>query len=219
MTQHASPHEPCSRRRNQNRSRPRRPRPRCRRRLRCCRARSDRGAWVVRVRAHRRGRRGFGPSVSSIAALEILDQKLDVIVLEWNLQRIDVVLLEEIVAILTHLSHLLPIIIAHPATRGIDRQDAPRRVRARHDRPWERAGDDEWVRAPYGPPRHTPRQRLTLTLDALAEAQDTLFLVSGEAKREVVHAVLHEGDPAKPASHVRARRQVRWLLDEAAVFA
>ena len=87
------------------------------------------------------------------------------------------------------------------------------------DRPWEQAGDDEWVRAPYGPPRHTPRQRLTLTLDALAEAQDTLFLVSGEAKREVVHAVLHEGDPAKPASHVRARRQVWWLLDEAAVFA
>jgi len=84
------------------------------------------------------------------------------------------------------------------------------------DRPWEATGGREWVRAPYGPPRHAPRRRLTLTLDALAEAQDTLFLVSGEEKRDAARAVLREGDPAKPASHVRALRQVRWLLDESA---
>jgi 6-phosphogluconolactonase len=73
-----------------------------------------------------------------------------------------------------------------------------------------------WVRAPYGPPRHAPRRRLTLTLPALAKAQDTLFLISGEAKREAARAVLREGDPEAPATHVRVRRSVRWLLARAA---
>ena len=85
------------------------------------------------------------------------------------------------------------------------------------DQPHEQAEEEEsWVRAPYGPPRHTPRQRLTLTFSALAEAQDTLFLVSGEKKRAAVQAVLGAEDPQKPASHVQARRRVRWMLDEAA---
>ena len=87
------------------------------------------------------------------------------------------------------------------------------------DHPHEQADADEstgWVRAVQGPPRHSPRRRMTLTLEALREAQDLLFLVSGEDKREAVHAVLHEEDPAKPATHVCARRRMQWLLDEAA---
>ena len=84
------------------------------------------------------------------------------------------------------------------------------------DRSQEASDDTSWVRAPYGPPRHAPRRRLTLTFTALAEAQDTLFLISGEKKREAVQATLREADPAQPATHVRARRQVRWFLDEAA---
>ena len=72
------------------------------------------------------------------------------------------------------------------------------------------------VCAVEAPPRHPSRRRLTLTLSALAEAQDILFLVAGERKRAAVRAVLSEGDAAKPATHVRAARRVRWLLDEEA---
>lgn len=78
------------------------------------------------------------------------------------------------------------------------------------------APKDRWVQAVTAPPRHVPRERLTLTLSALNEARDALFLVAGAEKREAVRAVYHDADAALPATHVHPQRRVRWLLDEAA---
>ena len=79
-----------------------------------------------------------------------------------------------------------------------------------------RPADRRWVRAVQAPPRHSPQARLTLTLAALNEAHEGLFLVSGEKKRDAVQAVLREQAPSKPATHVRPKRRLHWFLDEAA---
>lgn len=78
------------------------------------------------------------------------------------------------------------------------------------------ADADSWVRAVTAPPRHTPRQRITLTLPVLNAARHVLFLVSGDEKRDAVRAVLDERDESRPATHLRPRGACHWMLDEAA---
>lgn len=56
--------------------------------------------------------------------------------------------------------------------------------------------------------------RLTATLDLIAMADVVMFLVSGEAKAEVVAAISRGEDV--PAARVTARERVVWLLDEPA---
>lgn len=73
-----------------------------------------------------------------------------------------------------------------------------------------------WVKAITAPPRHTPRQRITLTLSALNNARDAIFLVSGEEKREASRAVLDATDATLPAAHIHPRGQVFWFTDKAA---
>ncbi len=55
--------------------------------------------------------------------------------------------------------------------------------------------------------------RLTLTYPALSSAREVVFLVEGEAKREIVRKIAEGGD--YPAARVRAATTL-WFLDKAA---
>lgn len=73
--------------------------------------------------------------------------------------------------------------------------------------------DPAWVRAVAAPARHDVAQRLTCTLPVFNQARQALFLVSGEAKREAVRAVLDANDPLLPATHIAPRDRLVWFLD------
>ena len=70
-----------------------------------------------------------------------------------------------------------------------------------------------WATAVRGSPKPPP-VRVSLTLDAIAAAEETWVVVSGTDKAGPVAAAL-AGAPVDevPAAGVRARRLVRWLLD------
>ncbi len=53
-------------------------------------------------------------------------------------------------------------------------------------------------------------RRVTMTLPAIARADEVLWLVSGSSKRDALGQLL-AGDPGIPASHVRAARSVVML--------
>lgn len=85
--------------------------------------------------------------------------------------------------------------------------------------PW--ASDDDalhWVRAVLGPERRPPRQRITLSLDALGGARHVFFLVAGAAKRPTLRAILTGADDAAryPAAYVRPSGPLVWYVDAAA---
>jgi 6-phosphogluconolactonase len=61
---------------------------------------------------------------------------------------------------------------------------------------------------------HLDTWRLTTTFGFLAQAHRILFMVTGEAKAEMIRAVARGADV--PATHVTAREAVTWVLDEAA---
>lgn len=70
------------------------------------------------------------------------------------------------------------------------------------------------VRAPAEPP-----DRLTLTPVVLNHGRNTMFLVSGENKREILAALRSEPDsaPSKyPAGKIRPTGRVVWYLDQSA---
>jgi 6-phosphogluconolactonase len=71
-----------------------------------------------------------------------------------------------------------------------------------------------WATAASAPPRIAPRERVTLTLPALAASREVLFVVTGETKRAAVRAALgaQAADPsASPAARVVARERVSWM--------
>jgi 6-phosphogluconolactonase len=76
---------------------------------------------------------------------------------------------------------------------------------------------DRWVvavRAPAEPPL-----RLTLTLPALNGAQNVMFLVCGEEKRDSLHRAWEaaaQGSPECPVSMVRPAGRVTWFVDRTA---
>jgi 6-phosphogluconolactonase len=76
------------------------------------------------------------------------------------------------------------------------------------------AHDPNWVRPVSAPPRHDIAQRLTCTLSVFNEARRAAVLVSGESKRDTVHAALHEQDATLPITRVQPREQLLWFLDE-----
>ncbi len=60
-------------------------------------------------------------------------------------------------------------------------------------------------------------RRLTLTYRVLNVARTVVFLITGEEKAETVRAILQDGDPSLPATHVKpADGECYWILDEAA---
>jgi 6-phosphogluconolactonase len=76
--------------------------------------------------------------------------------------------------------------------------------------------NQRWVAAvevPAAPPR-----RLTLTPVVLNEGRKTIFMVDGQKKREIIHALREEPSSSSryPVSHVQPTGGVLWLLDEAA---
>ncbi len=59
--------------------------------------------------------------------------------------------------------------------------------------------------------------RLTLTYRVLNAARTDVFLITGEEKAKTVRAILQEGDPSLPATHVKPENgECYWILDEAA---
>ena len=60
-----------------------------------------------------------------------------------------------------------------------------------------------------------PRDRVTLTLPALAAARRIVFLASGAEKRDAVFAVF-SGGSVLPAARVTAAGKAVWLIDRAA---
>ena len=64
------------------------------------------------------------------------------------------------------------------------------------------------------PSGNNPLPRMTLTFAGIARARLALVTVSGEEKRAALARVA-AGDPAVPASHIRADR-VLWIVDPAA---
>ena len=74
-----------------------------------------------------------------------------------------------------------------------------------------------WVAHAEAPPSSPITDRLTLTLPALSASRLVLFLVSGEAKREALDAILHPtGNGLVPAARVRPVGSLEWFVDEAA---
>jgi len=69
---------------------------------------------------------------------------------------------------------------------------------------------ERWVVANCVPQLDT--ERITFTYPLIAGADEVLFLVNGKAKHAMAERVL-SGDPAYPASSVRARK-VTWLIGE-----
>lgn len=72
------------------------------------------------------------------------------------------------------------------------------------------------VRASEAPPGAPVRERLTLTLPALATADLTLVAVSGAAKRDAFQAVLaayDEGAGGPPAARLQPAGPLVWLVD------
>jgi 6-phosphogluconolactonase len=76
---------------------------------------------------------------------------------------------------------------------------------------------DRWVAAVEA--LVEPVQRLTLTPVVLNRGRSTLFLVSGEDKREIISALRlePESEPSQyPAGRIRPSGRVIWFLDQAA---
>ena len=72
---------------------------------------------------------------------------------------------------------------------------------------------DRWVVATEAPPSSPVRERLSLTFPALNAGRVTLFLATGERKRDAVAAVLRDPDRSPPAERVTARQRLLWYLD------
>jgi 6-phosphogluconolactonase len=73
------------------------------------------------------------------------------------------------------------------------------------------SGPERLVTMSRDPLRRHPCDRITLTLAGIALGRLVVFTVEGEHKREAL-ARVREGDPALPATHVRAER-ILWIVD------
>ncbi len=74
-----------------------------------------------------------------------------------------------------------------------------------------------WARAVQAPSSRPPRERVTLSLEAIAASREVLFIVTGSSKRNVLQEVIGDS-PAQqpgslPAALVRARCGVAWMVD------
>lgn len=69
---------------------------------------------------------------------------------------------------------------------------------------------------PVEAPSYMPvTQRMTMTLPVIGAAKRVTFMVSGDGKREIVNAVLHDADAwdRYPAARVTAAEEVSWFTD------
>ena len=76
---------------------------------------------------------------------------------------------------------------------------------------------ERWVRAVPDPPPAHEHPRVTLTLPAIARAEQVLFLAAGERKRRAVRSIAIRQEAGDlPAARVRCRGTVEWYVDRAA---
>lgn len=61
-----------------------------------------------------------------------------------------------------------------------------------------------------------PEPRFSLTLGRILQAREIVFLVNGEAKREILNEIIFNPGCAAPAAHIARKRGVTWVLDHAA---
>jgi 6-phosphogluconolactonase len=75
---------------------------------------------------------------------------------------------------------------------------------------------ERWV-VPVTVPAEPPL-RLTLTLPVLSRATNVFFLITGESKREIIHAIRTNPDASRryPAAMVQSFERTAWFLDHAA---
>lgn len=81
------------------------------------------------------------------------------------------------------------------------------------------ADDGRWCATAAAPPASPVRDRITLTLAAVARARRAVFLVAGADKAKTLAAVrasMPDGRADLPASLIRCRGMVQWLTDRAA---
>ncbi|MCK6476616.1 MAG: 6-phosphogluconolactonase [Phycisphaerales bacterium] len=83
------------------------------------------------------------------------------------------------------------------------------------------SADAKFFAAPaIAPPASPVRDRVTLTLRAIADSRRVLFLVAGQDKREMLARVLAAaqsgGDPSLPASMIRSSGTIEWIVDRGA---
>lgn len=79
-----------------------------------------------------------------------------------------------------------------------------------------RAPGDQWVTGGLAPPRHTPRERVSLTLPTINRARQAYFLVSGAEKSDALAAARGQTDVSLPAAHVAPEEALHWYVDAAA---
>lgn len=64
--------------------------------------------------------------------------------------------------------------------------------------------------------RSQPEPRFSLTLERILQAREIVFLVNGEAKREILNEVIFNPDCDAPAAHIAGKKGVTWVLDRTA---
>jgi 6-phosphogluconolactonase len=79
---------------------------------------------------------------------------------------------------------------------------------------------ERWVVPAEAPLPIVPRGRLSFTFPLMNQAKNIFFLVSGEDKRNILHAILHEPAKAKslyPAAMLVPRGREIWFAEKAAM--
>jgi len=77
--------------------------------------------------------------------------------------------------------------------------------------------EKKWVAAVPQGIGAPPVARVTLTLPVLNRAENTLFLISGNRKREILHAILTrpaEAEAIYPAARIKPAGSILWLVAE-----
>jgi 6-phosphogluconolactonase len=80
-------------------------------------------------------------------------------------------------------------------------------------------GQNQWVAAVVAPDYMQLRQRITLTLPILNQANHIFFLVSGEEKKPILHFILSNPEEASgiyPAARIQSKNLVEWFVDKPA---
>ncbi|KAG5460432.1 MAG: 6-phosphogluconolactonase, partial [Olpidium bornovanus] len=78
--------------------------------------------------------------------------------------------------------------------------------------------EHEWVAWLSDSPKPPPA-RITLSLPVLNHAHNVAFVVTGEAKRDVVSRIIDDRDQNLPAALVKPNGRLTWFLDHAAAGA
>jgi len=75
---------------------------------------------------------------------------------------------------------------------------------------------EKWVAAVNAPPSYQTIERITLSLPAINNADQAIFMVTGSGKKDVVKTILSgsaEEGGNFPAALVQPKEELKWLLD------